>query len=132
MKDLAPENILFIFVTLLVFQSLIGELKLEANLEYRYNIFFPLEGALFYEAGNVWLLKGKTSDTEAVFDFTNFYRQIAMNTGIGFRLNLNFAIIRLDWGFKVHDPLEYRGWVSPFKWLKRENNTLHIGIGYSF
>ena len=110
----------------------VGELKLEANLEYRYNIFFPLEGALFYEAGNVWLLKGKTSDPETVFNFTDFYRQIAMNTGIGFRLNLNFAIIRLDWGFKVHDPLEHRGWVSPSKWLKRENNTLHIGIGYSF
>lgn len=110
----------------------VGELKLEANIEYRYGIISPLEGALFLEAGNVWALRNESSQPDAIFDISTFYKQIAMNTGLGFRLNFKFVIIRFDLGLKIYEPRAYQGWISPLKWLKRDNYAFHIGVGYSF
>ena len=107
----------------------VGELKLEANLEYRFGILSPFEGALFVDAGNVWSLTG---DDEARFKSTSFYKQIAMNTGVGIRLNFKFVLVRFDLGLKLYEPRAHYGWVSPSKWFKSDNSAFHIGIGYSF
>lgn len=82
----------------------IGDLKLEGNVEYRFEISRMLEGAAFIDAGNIWLLKKDDKRPDAEFDVTTFYNQIAIGAGLGTRIKLSFFIIRFDFGFKLKDP----------------------------
>ena len=110
----------------------VGDMKLEGNLEFRYKIFRALEGALFLEGGNIWSLNPADSRTGAYFRWSEFYRQIALNTGFGLRLNFGFLVIRLDWGVRLHDPAPGKGWINVSDWLKNDNSSFHFGIGYPF
>ncbi len=110
----------------------IGDLKLEANIEFRYKIIGALEGAIFLEGGNIWSLNPDDSREGALFKADQFYTQLALNTGLGLRLNFGFLIFRLDWGVRVHDPLPGKGWISTAQWFKSDNSTFHFGIGYPF
>lgn len=103
-----------------------GDLKFETNLEYRSRLFSKLEGAVFADVGNVWNTK---YDEE--FDFIS---SLAGDWGLGLRLNLDFILIRIDAGFKVHDPSKPEGerWIGPSKWLKRDGYAVHFGVGYPF
>lgn len=111
----------------------VGDFKLEANLEYRFKLFWLLEGAFFLDAGNVWNLKGyeKRGSTRLSSDF---YRQIAVGTGAGLRLNVTFFLLRLDWGFKLHDPAQEAG--SRFVLFDKASGfrkpVWNIAIGYPF
>ena len=68
-----------------------GDMRLEVNAEYRFPIFGYFKGALFVDAGNIWLLDDPDKDTpEGVFEFNRFYKEIAVGSGLGFRLDLNF------------------------------------------
>jgi len=80
----------------------IGDLHLEANIEYRFDLFGVIEGALFADAGNIWMIRPSTRENAAISK--NMYKQIAINTGIGFRVDLEFFIVRLDVALQVHDP----------------------------
>lgn len=112
-----------------------GDARLELNAEYRFPIVWVLEGALFADAGNVWNWDKNTEDTEeaqkGVFRFDTFYRQIACDWGLGLRLNLKFAILRLDWGFKIYEPGKER-WMGVSDWFAKGQNALQFGIGYPF
>lgn len=112
-----------------------GDARLELNAEYRFPIVWVLEGALFADAGNVWNWDKNTEDTEeaqkGVFRFDTFYRQIACDWGLGLRLNLKFAILRLDWGFKIYEPGKDR-WMGVSDWFAKGQNALQFGIGYPF
>jgi outer membrane protein assembly factor BamA len=110
----------------------VGDMKLEGNIEFRYKIFRVLEGALFLEGGNIWSLNPEDSRPGAYFKWSDFYRQIALNTGLGLRLNFGFLVIRLDWGVRIHDPAPGKGWINIFDWLKNDNSSFHFGIGYPF
>jgi outer membrane protein assembly factor BamA len=110
----------------------VGDMKLEGNLEIRYKIFRALEGALFLEGGNIWSLNPADSRAGAYFKWRDFYRQIALNTGLGVRLNFGFLVIRLDWGVRIHDPAPGGGWIKASNWLKNDNSSFHFGIGYPF
>ena len=110
----------------------VGDMKLEGNIEFRYKIFRALEGALFLEGGNIWSLNPADSRIGAYFKWSEFYRQIALNTGLGLRLNFGFLVIRLDWGVRVHDPAPGKGWINMSDWLKNDNSSFHFGIGYPF
>jgi outer membrane protein assembly factor BamA len=118
--------------TTFVIPNQVGDLKLEANIEYRFKMVGVLDGALFLDAGNIWSLNYKQSDKLAVFDVATFYRQIALNTGFGLRLNFDFLVIRLDIGAKLHDPQLYRGWVPVHNVFSMHNLSWHFGIGYPF
>lgn len=111
-----------------------GDMRLEANLEYRFNIFWKVAGALFVDAGNVWTLQG--ADTEenrlARFRWDTFGESIAANWGAGLRLDFGFLLLRLDMGLRVHDPARENKWVRPNQWLKRDGYALHFGVGYPF
>jgi len=109
-----------------------GDIKLEANMEFRFKISGPFEGALFLDIGNIWSLNPDDTREGAFFKFDEFYKQLAVNTGLGLRLNFGFIVFRLDWGMRVHDPLPNKGWISPGHWLKADNSTFCIGIGYPF
>ena len=118
-----------------VFQN--GNIKLGLNLEYRRCLFGSLYTALFLDAGNVWNYHiNQDSFAEAMkpgnFSFSSFYRQLAVGTGIGFRYDLEFLVLRLDWGIGLHVP--YDTGKSGFYNINsfKDNQTLHFAIGYPF
>ena len=111
-----------------------GDMRFEANIEYRFDIVWKLEGAVFADAGNVWTLKQKDVMPEdgSMFRWKTLGESIAANWGLGIRLNLDFLLLRLDAGFKVHDPARTDKWAGPDKWFKRNGYALHFGVGYPF
>ena len=111
-----------------------GDMKIEANIEYRFDIFWKVAGAVFVDAGNVWTLKHKdTPESDpAVFRWNRLGESIAANWGTGIRLDFGFLLLRFDLGMKIHDPAREQKWVNPAKWLNRDNFALHFGVGYPF
>lgn len=115
------------------YHNQIGDIRLEMNLEYRFKMVSMLEGALFADAGNIWSLRRSTDKKEAVMS-SDFYKQIALGAGLGFRLNFDYFIVRIDGASKIHDPAakEGRRWViaeERYKWSKINWN---FAIGYPF
>ncbi len=111
-----------------------GDMKLEANIEYRFDMFWKVAGAVFVDAGNVWTLKNNVTDTSdpSIFKWSTFGESIAANWGTGLRLDFGFLLLRVDMGMKIHDPAREIKWVNPGKWLKKDNFALHFGVGYPF
>ena len=112
-----------------------GDMKLEANIEYRFRIVWKLEGAVFVDAGNVWTLRdtGTPMSDMSLLTLRNLGKSIAMNWGIGLRLDLNFLLLRVDMGMRLHDPARSgNSWVSPQYWFKRDGYAIHFGVGYPF
>ena len=117
-----------------------GDVKLQANLEYRQRLFGNLHGAVFLDAGNVWLRKDleigiddiSIMFKEAYFRFGEFFKQMAVGTGVGLRYDLDFLILRLDWGIGLHVPYETTksGFYNVDKFSRHQ--TLHFAIGYPF
>ena len=121
----APLNKVFII------PSQTGDFKLEANLEYRFPLVWKLEGALFAETGNVWTWK---SDNPSERLTSDFYKTLAADWGTGVRVDLTFIVLRLDLGFKLHDPAREYGsrWIGPMDWFRKDGCALHFGVGYPF
>jgi outer membrane protein insertion porin family len=88
-----------------VFINQTGEIKLETNIEYRFPIFGVLKGAVFTDAGNIWLLNKSLIQENANFELDRFYKEIAIGSGIGFRLDFSYFIVRLDIAVPIHDPI---------------------------
>ncbi|MEN9917883.1 MAG: hypothetical protein RL662_319, partial [Bacteroidota bacterium] len=126
-----------------------GDIRFDANIELRSKAFWKLELATFLDAGNIWTIKGTDRQYKGQFEFQKFYKQIASSWGLGFRLDLDFLLIRLDCGWKLYNPADtphYKqdasGYLVPdgykSKWaiLKplrlRENTAWHIAVGYPF
>ena len=109
-----------------------GDIKLEANAEYRFAMIGPFEGALFADMGNIWSLKDNRPGAE--FNISRFYKEIAIGTGVGLRYDFSFVIIRIDLGVKVHDPSRDTGsrWVAASNMLKKDNLNVAFAIGYPF
>ena len=109
-----------------------GDLKLEANLEYRFPIVGKLQGATFLDAGNVWLLRESESQPGGQFGFRNLGEQIALGTGVGLRYDLDFLVIRFDLGIGIHAPYDTgkRGYYN----MPSFGRSLgyHFAIGYPF
>jgi hypothetical protein len=111
----------------------LGDFKLEANLEYRYKLFWSFEGALFLDAGNVWFLPRDHRQSDETFKIDTFLSQIAANTGLGLRLNLGYLIARFDVGIKMIDPAKsYGNRFLLSRMPTSDNFSYHIGIGYPF
>lgn len=115
-----------------IIPSQAGDLKMELDLEYRFPMVWKLEGALFAETGNVWSTE-KEYD-EGVFNIKDFYKSLAADWGFGLRVNLDFILLRLDMGLKLHDPTQPEGlrWRGPDRWFKDNGFTIHFGVGYPF
>lgn len=111
-----------------------GDMRLEANLEYRFDMFWKLAGAVFIDAGNVWTLKENdiAISEGSLFKLKDLGKSIAANWGVGVRLDLDFLLLRLDLGLKVHDPARTDRWVRPEGWFRRDGFALHFGVGYPF
>lgn len=112
-----------------------GDMKLEANLEYRFRLFWKIAGAAFIDAGNVWTLREDSTgnhEQSSKISADNFGQSIAANWGAGLRLDLDFLVLRIDMGVKVHDPAREQKWVAPADWFRRDGFALHFGVGYPF
>ena len=110
----------------------VGDVRLEANLEFRFPIWWLLHGAVFFDAGNVWYLRDtEDSNPEDIFHFNSFYKQLGFNTGVGLRLDIKFAVLRLDLGMQLHNPGRPEGerWIHNLRW---SNMALNFGVGYPF
>ncbi|MFS8615392.1 MAG: BamA/TamA family outer membrane protein [Solitalea sp.] len=115
-----------------------GDLKLEANTELRFDLVSALKGALFVDAGNIWLMREDPLKPGAAFG-KDFLKEIAVGTGMGLRVDLSFFVIRLDVAFPLRKPYLPEGerWVidrvdfSDKDW-RRENLVFNIAIGYPF
>lgn len=111
-----------------------ADVKLEANIEYRFKLFWIMEGALFLDGGNIWAIN-KFDDREgAVFKFDSFYNEFALGTGIGIRLVSSYFILRTDLGVKLRDPSLPLGsrWVPVDHSFNKSDLNLNIAIGYPF
>ncbi|WP_340111079.1 BamA/TamA family outer membrane protein [Maribellus mangrovi] len=114
-----------------------SDIKLEGNVEYRFKLLGKLEGALFVDAGNIWAINKNDNREGALFKFNSFYKQIAVGTGTGLRLDMNYFILRVDLGMKLRDPSEPQGerWVigNGRLWDDDYNPfNLTFAIGYPF
>ncbi len=132
----------------------IGDILLEANVEYRFNLISFLEGALFVDAGNIWNIAVDEKRPGADFALDRFWREIAVGAGFGVRFNFDFFIVRLDAGLQMRDPTLdpgerwlfqgkelYNAYVADLN-LERPSNrqlpeygprwNLNLGIGYPF
>lgn len=109
-----------------------GELKFEANLEYRFDIYKLFNGAFFFDVGNVWLLREEKDKPGGQFKWNEFYNQLAMGTGFGLRLDISLLVLRLDVGIPIRTPYKSEGerWVIDD--LKFNDLVLNIAIGYPF
>jgi outer membrane protein assembly factor BamA len=116
-----------------------GDIKLEYSVEYRFPIHSFLKGAFFVDAGNIWLVNADDQRPGGKWEFDRFYKEMAIGTGLGFRLDFDIIVVRFDLAFPIHKPDLPEGdrWVfsdiqlgSP-GW-RRENFTLNIAIGYPF
>ena len=109
-----------------------GDIKLEANVEYRFPIFGELYGATFLDAGNVWLMRKDENRPGGEFSLKNFVKSIALNTGVGVRYDLTFLVVRLDLGIALHVPYETgkSGYYNIPKF--KDGLGLHFAIGYPF
>ena len=112
-----------------------GDIKIETNLEYRFKLFWTLEGALFVDAGNIWAIRQDIDRPGAQFEFRKFLKDFAIGTGLGMRFDLKFVLLRVDFGMKLRDPK----YASSKPWLFSrpgatfsENTAIVIGIGYPF
>lgn len=109
-----------------------GTFKFECNLEYRCPIIGPLNGALFVDAGNVWLLKNDPQRPGGLLQAKTFLKDIALGTGFGLRFDISMLVIRADLGIGIHAPYDTgkRGYYN----MTSFSNSLafHLAIGYPF
>jgi outer membrane protein assembly factor BamA len=109
-----------------------GDLKLEANVEYRFPLIAGLYGATFLDAGNIWLMKEDPARPGGKFEFKNLGRETAVGTGLGLRYDLDFLILRLDWGIALHAPYDTGkgGYFNIPRY--KDAMGLHFAVGYPF
>lgn len=111
-----------------------SDIKIEANLEYRYRFVWRIEGAFFLDAGNIWAINEKDNRPGAQFKFDQFYKQIALGTGMGLRFDFTYFIFRLDLGMKLRDPSLDSGkrFIIGNYPISAEHFNLSFAIGYPF
>lgn len=109
----------------------VGNFKFLTSLEYRFDLISNLKGALFIDAGNIWeLTDSEFIDSKAKLNSFAALKQIAVGSGFGARYDLNFLVLRLDVGFKTHEPyLTNNKWFNNFNF---NNAVYNIGINYPF
>lgn len=109
-----------------------GDVKFEANVEYRFPIVSSLYGAVFLDAGNVWLMKGDPDRPGGSFKWSRLGRDLALGTGVGLRYDLNFLVLRFDVGVGLHSPYDTgkKGYYNMPKFF--DSLGYHFAVGYPF
>jgi outer membrane protein insertion porin family len=134
-RDLYPDSVLFVDQR--------ADIKLEGNLEYRFDIYKIFKGAMFVDAGNIWTMRYDSLRPAGQFKSNTFLSQLAVGAGLGLRVDFSFFVFRLDVAFPIrkpwlpaHEPPE-DAWViddinfGSRAW-RRENLIFNIAFGYPF
>jgi len=114
-----------------------GDLKLEMSAELRTKLFSIVQGALFVDAGNIWLLN-ENADKPGAAISKNFLKEIAVGVGTGLRFDFSFLILRFDLAFPIRNPnSDGNRWVINQidlgnKQWRSDNLVLNLAIGYPF
>ena len=108
-----------------------GELTVQGSVELRQQLVGFIEGALFVDIGNVWMIH-KGDRVGGDFSFKRFYKEIAIGTGTGLRLNFKFIVLRFDVGVKLYDPAKPLGYRLFPTGTFQQLTTFNIGLGYPF
>lgn len=119
-----------------VFPDQTGDIRFEANTEFRPHISGPIYGAAFIDAGNIWLAKEDSTRPGSAFS-KNFLNELAIGAGVGIRVDITMFVIRLDVAFPIKKPWEENPWYwrqlrfGQQEW-RRENVVYNLAIGYPF
>jgi len=116
-----------------------GDVKIEANLEYRGTLYRSFKYGIFADLGNIWLTRNHTDMPGAEFKLNRFYKELALDVGIGLRLDFDFLVFRLDIAVPLYDPTR----TSVGRWLNnrwfdegprnyRLAQGVKFAIGYAF
>lgn len=108
-----------------------GTFKFELNTEYRFPIISVLHGALFLDAGNIWLLKSDPLRPGGKLTGRNFFKDLALGTGVGLRVDIGMMVIRGDLGCGLHAPYD-TGSPHYFNIRFKDAFAFHLAIGYPF
>ena len=111
-----------------------GDLKLDLNAEYRTSLFWKFQGAAFIDAGNIWTLRNYEEQPGGQFKLNEFYKQIAVDYGLGLRLNFDYFILRFDMGMKAVNPAyetSEEHWAIVHPRLSRDF-SFHFAVGLPF
>lgn len=113
------------------YNTQMGDVKIDLNMEYRSKLFWKMEGAFFVDAGNVWTIKEYASQPGGAFKLKDFMGQMGVAYGFGLRADFSFFVLRLDLGIKLHNPALKRTerWRTNFE---KEDFALNFAIGYPF
>ncbi|WP_343668273.1 BamA/TamA family outer membrane protein [Chitinophaga sp.] len=146
LRTLGPGTFKDTSATAATFPDQTGDMKLEGNIEYRFDLLrlfngtVNLKGATFVDMGNIWMMKKDTSRVGSEFRLSKLYHDLAIGTGAGLRLDFSFFLIRLDWGVPVKVPYftgNKDGWylsewdLGSGSW-RRNNIIWNVAIGYPF
>ncbi len=129
------------------FKDRLGDIYMELNGEYRFNITkligYPIEGALFTDIGNVWnrFSQNPLKPEDGVFALKYLARDLAIAAGFGIRWDFSYLRVRLDYAYKIKDPVRGdNGWLkqlefkTPNSFGNQENKNwaIQFGIDYPF
>jgi outer membrane protein insertion porin family len=140
LRRLGPGSVIKEFSGLGSTPDRYGDIQLEANAEYRFPVGSPfgikVNGAIFTDIGNVWLMKKQAGAPEEVFKLSRLGKDIAVGAGAGLRVDLNFFVIRFDYSYKVKDPSPAPADAAlQNKWFGYKffnGDQFQLGIGYPF
>lgn len=115
-----------------------GDVQLEGNVEWRFKVTeiggIPVNMAAFADAGNVWLLRKNDNFPNGEFQWNRFLNDIAVDGGLGLRLDFGLLKLRVDYAWKFRDPSPADP-AAQYKWfynIKPLNGTVQLGIDYPF
>ena len=109
-----------------------GTFKFEANAEYRFPILGYFKGAVFLDAGNIWLLQNDEYRPGGQLKMKNFFNELALGTGLGLRFDMSMLVVRADLGIGIHAPYDTgkSGYYNIPKF--KDGLAFHLAIGYPF
>jgi len=115
-----------------------GEVLLQGSAEYRFDIIDKLiDGAVFIDAGNIWNYSKDVNFPDGEFKLNRFYKELAVNSGVGIRFDFSYVVFRVDWGISLHDPSlpNDEKWIikhfSRNRWIF-DHTAVNFAIGYPF
>lgn len=113
-----------------------GDVKLEGNIEYRFKIYGRFHGAIFADAGNVWLLRKEAERPGGEFRIKGLFDEVALGSGFGLRYDFTYLVIRVDLGIPLHAPYNTgkSGYfnIPAYQFNRNSGMVLNLAIGYPF